>query len=194
LGFIVGFVALDGAVWAQHRVFHKVPWLWRLHRVHHADFDLDVTSGLRFHPGEIVLSVLIKMTVILLLGPSVWCVVAFEIVLNGTAMFNHGNLALPVKLDRVLRWFVVTPDMHRVHHSVETREMNANFGFNLPWWDRVFGTYQAQPDAGHDGMRIGLSEEEGSPTFAIGWMLLSPFRAAGKSKPDAAAAPEKSLP
>ena len=149
-------IALDFFIWLQHVMVHAVPLLWRLHRVHHADLDYDVTTGARFHPLEILLSMGIKFAVILLLGPPVLAVVLFEIVLNATSMFNHGNVRLPLSLDRVLRWFVVTPDMHRVHHSVEDDETNSNFGFNLPWWDRLFGTYRAQPRAGHEGMTIGI--------------------------------------
>ncbi|VAW80104.1 Fatty acid hydroxylase family (carotene hydroxylase/sterol desaturase) [hydrothermal vent metagenome] len=149
-------VMLDFFIWLQHVMVHAVPLLWRLHRVHHADLDYDVTTGARFHPLEILLSMGIKFAVILLLGPPVLAVVLFEIILNATAMFNHSNVSLPVGLDRVLRWFLVTPDMHRVHHSVEDDEANSNFGFSLPWWDRLFGTYRAQPRAGHEGMTIGI--------------------------------------
>ncbi len=149
-------VALDFAIWLQHVMVHAIPLLWRLHRVHHADLDYDLTTGARFHPLEIVLSMLIKFAVILLLGPAVAAVIVFEVVLNGMAMFNHGNVRLPAPLDRVLRWLVVTPDMHRVHHSVEDDETNSNFGFNLSIWDRLFGTYRDQPRGGHDGMTIGI--------------------------------------
>lgn len=130
--------------------------LWRLHRVHHADLDYDVTTGARFHTVEILLSMLIKFATIVVLGPPVVAMVIFEVILNATAMFNHGNVSLPKSLDRVLRWFLVTPDMHRVHHSVEDDEANSNFGFSLPWWDRLFGTYRDQPRAGHEGMTIGI--------------------------------------
>ncbi len=147
---------LDGVIYFQHVLMHAVPVLWRLHRVHHADLDFDVTTGARFHPIEIVLSILIKFSAIVVLGPSVVAVILFEVLLNATAMFNHSNIALPLGLDRVLRLFVVTPDMHRVHHSEEDDECNSNFGFNLPWWDRLFGTYAAQPRAGHEAMCIGI--------------------------------------
>jgi len=147
---------LDFFIWLQHVMVHAVPMLWRLHRVHHADLDFDVTTGARFHPLEILLSMLIKLAVILLLGPPVVAVVLFEVLLNATAMFNHSNVRLPEKMDRLLRLIVVTPDMHRVHHSVEDDETNSNFGFSLPWWDRLFGTYRAQPRAGHEGMTIGI--------------------------------------
>jgi sterol desaturase/sphingolipid hydroxylase (fatty acid hydroxylase superfamily) len=146
----VAVIAMDFVIWLQHVMVHAVPLLWRLHRVHHADLDYDLTTGARFHPLEIILSMLIKFATISVLGPPVVAVVIFEVLLNATAMFNHGNIRLPAAVDRALRWFVVTPDMHRVHHSVEDDETNSNFGFSLPWWDRLFGTYRAQPRAGHD--------------------------------------------
>jgi sterol desaturase/sphingolipid hydroxylase (fatty acid hydroxylase superfamily) len=149
-------IALDLVVYLQHVMVHAVPLLWRLHRVHHADLHFDVTTGARFHPIEIVLSMLIKFAAILVIGPAPEAVVVFEVLLNATAMFNHGNVRLPEKLDRGLRLIVVTPDMHRVHHSVEDDETNSNFGFNLPWWDRLFGTYRDQPRGGHEGMTIGI--------------------------------------
>lgn len=174
LEFALGFVALDFAIYLQHVMFHAVPVFWRLHRVHHADLDFDVTTGLRFHTIEILLSMLIKFGVILMLGPSAWCVVLFEIVLNATSMFNHSNVRMPAPIDRLLRWLVVTPDMHRVHHSILRRETDSNFGFNLPWWDRLCGTYRAQPEAGHEGMTIGLSElrdeRQTTPLYRILWM------------------------
>ncbi len=153
---LVSIIAMDMVIYLQHVMVHAVPLLWRLHRVHHADPDFDVTTGARFHPIEIVLSMLIKFATIVLLGPPVVAVVIFEILLNATAMFNHSNVRLHPAVDKVLRWFVVTPDMHRVHHSVEDDEANSNFGFNLPWWDRLFGTYRAQPRAGHENMKIGI--------------------------------------
>jgi len=156
LAILASVVVMDFVIWLQHVMVHAIPVLWRLHRVHHADLDFDVTTGARFHPLEIVLSMLIKFAVVLLLGPPVVAVVLFEVILNATSMFNHGNVRLPASIDRVLRWFVVTPDMHRVHHSIEDDETNSNFGFNLPWWDRLFGTYRAQPRAGHEGMTIGI--------------------------------------
>ena len=149
-------IAMDLAIWLQHVMVHAVPALWRLHRVHHADLDYDLTTGARFHPVEIFLSMGLKFAVIVVLGPPVMAVVIFEVLLNATAIFNHGNMRLPAMLDRVLRWVVVTPDMHRVHHSVGDDESNSNFGFNLPWWDRLFGTYRAQPRAGHAAMTIGI--------------------------------------
>lgn len=153
---IVCVVALDLAIYLQHVMVHAVPALWRLHRVHHADLDFDVTTGTRFHPIEIILSMLIKFALICVLGPPVVAVVIFEVLLNATSMFNHSNVRLPAGLDRVLRMLVVTPDMHRVHHSVEDDETNSNFGFNLSLWDRIFGTYRDQPRAGHEGMVIGI--------------------------------------
>ena len=156
VAIVVSVIAMDFVIYLQHVMVHAVPALWRLHRVHHADLDYDVTTGARFHTFEIILSMLIKFATIIVLGPPVVAVVIFEVVLNATAMFNHGNVSLPKGLDRVLRWFVVTPDMHRVHHSVEDDEANSNFGFSLPWWDRLFGTYRDQPRAGHEGMTIGI--------------------------------------
>ena len=153
---VASVVAMDFVIYLQHIMVHAVPVLWRLHRVHHADLDFDVTTGARFHPIEIFLSMLIKFATIAVLGPPVVAVVIFEVVLNATAMFNHSNVRLPLDLDRILRRVVVTPDMHRVHHSVEDDEANSNFGFNLPWWDRLFGTYRDQPRAGHENMSIGI--------------------------------------
>lgn len=177
LAVVVAVIALDFVIWLQHVLVHAVPVLWRLHRVHHADLDYDVTTGGRFHPLEIVLSMLIKFAAIALLGAPVVAVVIFEVLLNATSMFNHGNLRLPVGVDRALRWFVVTPDMHRVHHSVHPEETNSNYGFNLPWWDRLFGTYRAQPRDGHEGMTIGLHEYR-DPLVAdrLPGMLMIPFR------------------
>jgi sterol desaturase/sphingolipid hydroxylase (fatty acid hydroxylase superfamily) len=156
LAVLLSVVAMDFFIWLQHVMVHAIPVLWRLHRVHHADLDFDVTTGARFHPLETLLSILIKSAVILLLGPPVVAVLLFEVLLNATAMFNHSNVRIPEAVDRILRLFVVTPDMHRVHHSVEDDETNSNFGFNLPWWDRLFGTYRAQPRAGHEAMTIGI--------------------------------------
>jgi sterol desaturase/sphingolipid hydroxylase (fatty acid hydroxylase superfamily) len=158
LTLTLAVIALDLVVYLQHVMVHAVPALWRLHRVHHADLHFDVTTGARFHPIEILLSMLIKLAAILVIGPSPEAVVVFEVLLNATAMFNHGNVRLPAAVDRWLRWIVVTPDMHRVHHSVEDDETNSNFGFNLPWWDRLFGTYRDQPRGGHHGMTIGIRD------------------------------------
>jgi sterol desaturase/sphingolipid hydroxylase (fatty acid hydroxylase superfamily) len=149
-------VALDFVIWLQHVMVHAIPVLWRLHRVHHADPDYDTTTGLRFHPIEILFSMLVKFAAIMLLGPPVVAVIIFEVILNGMAMFNHGNVSLPAGLDRWVRYILVTPDMHRVHHSVEDHETNSNFGFNLSVWDRLFGTYIDQPRLGHDAMQIGI--------------------------------------
>ncbi len=171
--------ALDFAIWLQHVTFHAVPALWRLHRVHHADLDYDVTTGARFHPIEILLSMLIKFAAILLLGPPAVAVLIFEVALNATSMFNHGNVRLPLSLDRLLRLALVTPDMHRVHHSIEDHETNSNFGFNLSLWDRLFGTYQAQPDAGHERMTIGIREHRDEREVdRLPGMLALPFRGA----------------
>lgn len=177
LAVVVSVVAMDFIIYLQHVMVHAVPALWRLHRMHHADLDFDVTTGARFHPVEIILSMLIKFATIVVLGPAVIAVVVFEVLLNATAMFNHGNVRLPLGLDRLLRWIVVTPDMHRVHHSVEDDEANSNFGFNLPWWDRLLGTYRDQPRAGHTGMTIGIHKYR-TPK-EVSWvpgMLLLPLR------------------
>ena len=175
LEVFIGVLALDLVVYLQHVMFHTVPLIWRLHMMHHADMDIDVTTGLRFHPIEILISMVIKMTAIAALGPTVFTVVAFEIILNGTAMFNHGNLRLPLRLDKYLRLLVVTPDQHRVHHSVTIRETNSNFGFNFPWWDRIFGTYRAQPVMGHEKMTIGLAQFRDPQKNNLLHMLLMPF-------------------
>ena len=170
-------IAMDFVIWLQHVMVHAVPALWRLHRVHHADPDYDVTTGARFHPIEIVLSMLIKFATIVVLGAPVLAVVVFEIMLNAMAMFNHGNIGLPAVLDRWLRWVVVTPDMHRTHHSIEDDETNSNFGFNLTWWDRLFGTYRDQPRAGHIGMTIGIRDHcDPREVARLVGMLLLPFR------------------
>ena len=156
LAVLVSVIAMDFVIYLQHVMVHAVPLLWRLHRVHHADLDFDVTTGVRFHPFEIILSMLIKFATIMVIGPPVVAVVIFEVVLNATSMFNHSNIKIPVGLDRVLRLVLVTPDMHRVHHSSEDDETNSNFGFNVPWWDRLFGTYRDQPRGGHEAMTIGI--------------------------------------
>ncbi len=170
-------VAMDFVIWLQHVMVHAVPALWRLHRVHHADIDYDLTTGTRFHPLEIVLSMGIKFATITLLGAPVLAVVVFEVLLSACATFNHGNIRLPAALDRALRWFLVTPDMHRVHHSVEDDESNSNFGFNLSWWDRLFGTYRAQARAGQVGMTIGIHGHTDPHEVArLPGMLILPFR------------------
>ena len=170
-------VTLDFLIWLQHVMFHAVPALWRLHRVHHADLDYDLTTGSRFHPIEMVLSMALKIAAVSLLGPPVVAVVLFEVLLSAGAMFNHGNIRLPASLDRALRWFIVTPDMHRVHHSVEDDETNSNFGFNLSVWDRLMGTYRAEPRAGQLGMTIGVRDQTAPAdvVHALG-MLVMPFR------------------
>ena len=176
MAVVISVVAMDFVIYLQHVLVHAVPTLWRLHRVHHADLDFDVTTGARFHPIEIILSMLIKFATIVVLGPPLVAVVIFEVVLNAMAMFNHGNVRLPLGLDRVLRFIVVTPDMHRVHHSVEDNEANSNFGFNLSIWDRIFGTYINQPRDGHEGMTIGIHQYR--ETKQVSWlpgMLALPF-------------------
>ena len=172
---LVVFVLLDFAIWLQHLLSHKIPILWRLHRVHHADRDIDVTTAIRFHPIEIALSMLFKIGLVYALGAPVLAVVLFEVVLNGSAMFNHANIRLG-RVDRWLRLAVVTPDMHRVHHSIHRREHDANYGFNLSVWDRVFGTYVAQPDKGHQGMTIGLTPHQDEAPARLGWSLMFPFQ------------------
>jgi sterol desaturase/sphingolipid hydroxylase (fatty acid hydroxylase superfamily) len=176
LKLVIALLALDLAIWAQHLVSHKVPIFWRLHQVHHADRDFDVTTAIRFHPIEIGLSMLWKIVVVLVIGASPLAVFLFEVILNGCAMFNHANLALPRWLDSVLRLFIVTPDMHRVHHSVLHREHDSNYGFNLSIWDRLFRTYTAQPEAGHQGMTIGLPRYQNLNPTRFDWSLLLPFR------------------
>ena len=176
LTVIVSVIAMDFIIYLQHVLVHAVPALWRLHRVHHADPDYDVTTGARFHTLEIIISILIKFATIVVLGPPIVAVVIFEVILNAMSMFNHGNIKLPLGLDKKLRLFIVTPDMHRVHHSVEDDEANCNFGFNLPWWDRLFGTYRDQPRAGHEGMSIGIHNY--TDPKQVSWihgMLLLPF-------------------
>ena len=173
---VICVVLLDFAIYLQHVVFHHVPVLWRLHRMHHADVAIDVTTGLRFHPLEIVLSMAFKLVLVVLLGPPAIAVLIFEVVLNASAMFNHSNIRLPKRVDAVVRLFIVTPDMHRVHHSVVPRETNSNYGFNVPWWDRLLGTYIAQPKAGHDEMQIGLSQFRARRELWIDRMILQPLR------------------
>jgi sterol desaturase/sphingolipid hydroxylase (fatty acid hydroxylase superfamily) len=173
---VISVIAMDFIIYLQHVMVHAVPVLWRLHRVHHADLDFDVTTGSRFHTIEIIVSLLIKFATIVVLGPPVVAVVIFEVLLNATAMFNHGNVRLPLAIDRLLRLLLVTPDMHRVHHSVEDDEANSNFGFCLTWWDRLFGTYRAQPRGGHEGMTIGIHKYR--TTKLVSWlpgMLALPF-------------------
>jgi sterol desaturase/sphingolipid hydroxylase (fatty acid hydroxylase superfamily) len=169
-------ILLDLTIYGQHVAFHAVPVLWRLHRMHHADLEFDVTTGLRFHPGEILLSMVIKLAAVGALGAPPLAVLAFEVMLNATSMFNHGNVRLPRSLDGVLRLIVVTPEMHRVHHSIERRETDSNFGFNVTWWDRLFGTYRAQPSLGHARMTLGIDRFRDPRELRLDRMLLQPLR------------------
>ncbi len=174
ISVVLFILMFDLAIYWQHRVYHLIPLLWRLHRMHHADPDFDVSTGIRFHPLSIVLSMLIKMLVIVLLGPPPVAVLLTEIILNVTALFNHGNIYLTPRVDAILRLFIVTPDMHRVHHSVIPEETNTNFGFNFPWWDRLFRSYQAQPKGGHDSMEIGVRGFHSTDDQKLHRLLLHP--------------------
>ncbi len=185
---VLAVLAMDLAIYLQHVMMHSVPALWRLHRMHHADLDFDVTTGARFHPIEIVLSMAIKLGVVAALGPPAVAVVIFEVLLNGSSLFNHANVRIPMGLDRWLRWLVVTPDMHRVHHSVVREETDSNYGFNLPWWDRLFRTYRAQPAAGHDGMTIGISLFRAPRFLYLHMLLAQPFLSGGGEAREAAGA------
>ena len=176
LELLLALVVLDLSIYLQHRLFHHVPVLWRLHRMHHADLDVDVTTGARFHPIEILLSLGIKFIVILALGASATSVLIFEILLNATSMFNHSNVRMPDALERVMRWLVVTPDMHRTHHSILRRETDSNFGFNFPWWDRLLRTYRAEPEAGHDKMILGIDRFRDPKELRLDRMLAQPFK------------------
>jgi sterol desaturase/sphingolipid hydroxylase (fatty acid hydroxylase superfamily) len=180
---LASLIILDLVIYLQHVIFHAVPALWRLHRMHHADLDFDVTTGLRFHPIEIVLSMGIKLAMVLVLGPPAVAVLIFEVLLNATAMFNHSNVRLPLAADKVLRLVMVTPDMHRVHHSILPEETNSNFGFNLPWWDRLLGTYKAQPSAGHDGMKIGIEQFRTPRDQWLDRMLVQPIKGPASGYP-----------
>ena len=176
VAILVAVIVLDLIIYAQHVLFHAIPVLWRLHRVHHADLDFDVSTGIRFHPLEILLSMVIKLLAVAVLGAPALAVMMFEVLLNATSMFNHSNIRLPAALDARLRRVLVTPDMHRVHHSIVVRETNSNFGFNLPWWDSLFGTYRAQPAAGHVGMTIGLELFRDPGELRLDRMLMQPLR------------------
>lgn len=176
LAGLLAFVILDFAIWLEHLVFHKLPLFWRIHRVHHADTGLDLTTGLRFHPLEILVSMLWKSAVILALGAPVASVLVFEIVLNGAAMFNHANLKLPAGADRLLRWLIVTPDMHSVHHSAEPAETDSNYGFNLSIWDRLFSTYRVRTKKAPEDVRVGLAEYGNPHPARLSWSLLLPLR------------------
>ena len=175
LNIFIGVLALDLIIYGQHVLFHSVPLFWRLHMMHHADLDIDVTTGLRFHPIEVMLSMCIKIAAVIVIGPPVLSVILFEILLNGTSMFNHGNIRMPLYVDKLLRLMVVTPDMHRIHHSVIIKETNSNFGFNFPWWDKIFATYRDQPAAGHDNMTIGLSQFREEKKLTLPRLLALPF-------------------
>jgi sterol desaturase/sphingolipid hydroxylase (fatty acid hydroxylase superfamily) len=183
LSALAAVLLLDLAIYLQHVLFHAVPVLWRLHRMHHADLDIDVTTGVRFHPLEMILSLAIKLMVVAALGPSVVAVVVFEVLLNATSMFNHANVRIAPRLERALRLLVVTPDMHRVHHSVVARETNSNFGFNLPWWDWLLGTYRAQPGDGHLAMSIGIEQFRAPRDLWLDRMLVQPWRSAAGDYP-----------
>lgn len=174
LEIILAILILDFAIWGQHLLTHKIPLLWRLHRVHHADRDMDVTTALRFHPLEIAISMLLKIGLVYALGPAAIAVIIFEIILNGTAMFNHANIRLPLGVDALVRQVLVTPDMHRVHHSIHRVEHDSNYGFALSIWDRMFRTYVAQPREGHDAMTTGLEWQDDRPK-RLGWLLILPF-------------------
>ena len=175
LKIVVAILLLDLVIFGQHVLFHKIPLCWRLHRVHHTDMNFDVTTGVRFHPFEILLSLLIKILAIVVIGASPLAVLLFEIFLNGSSMFNHSNLLLPPTVDRIVRKFIVTPDMHRVHHSVIPYETDSNFGFNFPWWDWLFGTYRDQPESGHEQMTIGLEEFRDTDSLKLPGLLIQPF-------------------
>jgi sterol desaturase/sphingolipid hydroxylase (fatty acid hydroxylase superfamily) len=183
LAFILSVLALDLAIYLQHVMFHAVPALWRLHRMHHADLEFDVSTGLRFHPVEILLSMGIKLAVVAALGPPAVAVLVFEVILNATAMFNHSNIRIPAAIDRVLRLVVVTPDMHRVHHSIHPSETNSNFGFNLPWWDCLLGTYRPQPREGHETMTIGIEQFRTTRDLWLDRMLVQPLRGPASGYP-----------
>ena len=172
--FLISLIILDLAIYIQHVIFHKVPFLWRFHQVHHADTDFDVTTGVRFHPGEIVFSMLYKLTIVLLLGPSAVAVFVFEVLLSSSSLFTHANARMPRKMDSFLRWFIVTPDMHRIHHSHQTDEALTNFGFNLSFWDRVFGTYRSDPAYSHTEMKLGALNIPVKKASSIWHMLILP--------------------
>jgi sterol desaturase/sphingolipid hydroxylase (fatty acid hydroxylase superfamily) len=178
---LIAIVLLDVLIYMQHVLFHLFPWLWRVHRVHHTDLDFDATTAIRFHPVEIILSMLIKMLRVILIGPPVIAVIIYEIILNGVAVFNHSNVDIPVGIDALLRRIIVTPDMHRVHHSVIRAETDSNFGNFLSCWDRFFNTYREQPEAGHSGMEIGLTEFRDRQSQRFSSLLLLPFQRSGRS-------------
>lgn len=172
---LAAIIILDLCIYLQHVIFHRISLFWQFHKMHHTDLDIDVTTGVRFHPVEILLSMGIKMGIVLGIGAPAWSVIVFEILLNVTSMFNHSDVYISAKIDKILRLLVVTPDMHRVHHSVITRETNSNYGFNFPWWDRIFGSYRAQPAAGHIDMTIGLANYRERKWLTLPWMLIVPL-------------------
>jgi sterol desaturase/sphingolipid hydroxylase (fatty acid hydroxylase superfamily) len=176
LAFALSLLLFDLVIYLQHVMFHAVPALWRFHRMHHSDLEFDVTTGLRFHPAEILLSMVLKLAVVASVGPPAIAVLTFEVLLNATSMFNHSNIRIPLRVDSILRLFVVTPDMHRVHHSIHPSETNSNFGFNLPWWDRWLGTYRAQPKEGHENMTIGIRQFRTRRDLWLDRMLIQPLR------------------
>lgn len=176
LSICIALLVFDITIYFQHRIFHQVPYLWRLHRMHHADLDFDVSTGIRFHPIEIILSMVIKSAVVLLIGAPIVAVILFEVLLNATSLFNHANIYIPKKIDKFLRLFIVTPDMHRVHHSVLKNETDSNFCFNVPWWDYLFKTYKAQPEQGHQKMKIGLEQFRNTRELWLDRLLLQPFK------------------
>lgn len=173
---VLTVLIMDFTIYLQHVLVHAVPVLWRIHRMHHSDLEFDVTTGSRFHPVEIAISMVIKLVVVGALGAPALAVLIFEVILNASAMFNHANVRIPKKVDRILRWLIVTPDMHRVHHSIIPSETNSNFGFNLPWWDHLFGTYTDQPEGGHEGMTIGIAQFRHGRELWLDRMLLQPLR------------------
>lgn len=172
---LLAYVMLDVVVYWQHVLMHKIPLLWRLHRVHHSDVDMDVTTGVRFHPVEIILSLMIKAIVVMVIGAPLLAVLLFELSLNVFPMFNHSNIKLPKKLDTYLRLILVTPDMHRVHHSNQQKETDSNFGFSVPWWDYLFGSYCAQPQGGHEAMTVGLDDVKNQDAIHLHKLLKQPF-------------------
>lgn len=172
---LLSLFLLDLTIYTQHFVFHRVPFFWRLHRMHHTDLDIDITTGARFHTIEIIASMVVKISAVIIMGAPAWSVLLFEILLNATSMFNHSNIRIPISVDEFLRKIVVTPDMHRVHHSVIIEETNSNFGFNFPWWDRIFMTYRDQPSLGHEEMVIGLADFRDQKYLTLPWMLAVPF-------------------
>ncbi|MGB1547761.1 MAG: sterol desaturase family protein [Alphaproteobacteria bacterium] len=172
----VAVIFLDFAIYLQHVVSHALPIFWRLHQVHHSDMDFDTTTGIRFHPIEILVSLAYKVALVATIGADPWAVVIFEVILNGTSLFNHGNVRIFPKLERVLRFFVVTPEMHRVHHSTDPSETNTNFGFALSVWDRLCGTYRQSPAKGHLAMEIGLTRYRDARKLDLGNLLVIPFR------------------